>query len=164
MLQKLGLQLAGGNIAIHSDIPIGAGLSSSAALAVSLASALLSNSGRSLELVEIAKLCQRAENEFVGARVGIMDQFASCFGSVGHAMLLDCRTLEFQRLSLPASLEMVICNTMVKHEHSGGDYNDRRTQCEQGVAVLKRFFPAIKALRDVTLRRNCTLTALISQL
>ena len=153
MLQKLGLQLAGGNIAIHSDIPIGAGLSSSAALAVSLASALLSNSGRSLELVEIAKLCQRAENEFVGARVGIMDQFASCFGSVGHAILLDCRTLEFQRLSLPASLEMVICNTMVKHEHSGGEYNDRRTQCEQGVAVLKRFFPAIKALRDVTLEQ-----------
>lgn len=150
MIQKSGVPLDGADIAIYSDIPSGAGLSSSAALEVSLASALLATSGRPLELVEIAKLCQRAENEFVGARVGIMDQFASCFGSAGQAILLDCRTLEFQLLSLPANVEMVICNTMVKHEHSGGEYNERRTQCEEGVAVLKRFFPAIKALRDVT--------------
>jgi galactokinase len=153
MIQRFGVPLGGADIAIHSDIPSGAGLSSSAALEVSVASALLSTSPRSLELLEIAKLCQRAENEFVGARVGIMDQFAACFGSAGNAILLDCRTLEFERLPLPASLEMVICNTMVKHEHSGGEYNDRRTQCEEGVAVLKRFFPAIKALRDVTLQQ-----------
>ena len=151
MIQRFGVPLAGADIAIHSNIPSGAGLSSSAALEVSVAVALLGTSHRSLEQLEIAKLCQRAENEFVGARVGIMDQFAACFGSAGHAILLDCRTLEFQRLLLSASLEMVICNTMVKHEHSGGEYNDRRTQCEEGVAVLKRFFPAIKALRDVTI-------------
>ena len=150
MIQRFGVPLSGADIAIHSDIPSGAGLSSSAALEVSLASALLSNSERSLELVEIAKLCQRAENDFVGARVGIMDQFASCFGSAGHAVLLDCRTLEYQRLPLPASHEMVICNTMVKHEHSGGEYNDRRTHCEEGVKLLRRSYPSIKALRDAT--------------
>jgi len=153
MIQRFGVPLSGADIAIHSDIPSGAGLSSSAALEVSLASALLSTSERSLELVEIARLCQRAENEFVGARVGIMDQLASCFGSAGHAILLDCRTLEYHRLPLPAGHEMVICNTMVKHEHSGGEYNDRRTQCEEGVKALRRFYPSIKALRDVTLQR-----------
>src|ERR1700687_5618590 len=113
-LQKLGVPPAGANIFIASDIPSGAGLGSSAALAVSVASALLSISGTALDLVEIAKLCQHAENEFVGARVGIMDQFASCFGSADHAIMLDCRTLEFQRLPLPSSLAMVVCNTMVK--------------------------------------------------
>jgi galactokinase len=151
MLQRLAVPLAGANIFIASDIPSGAGLSSSAALEVSVASALLSNSGRTLDLVEIAKLCQRAENEFVGARVGIMDQFASCFASADHAIMLDCRTLEFQRLPLPASLAMVVCNTMVKHGHAGGEYNKRRAQCEEGVALLRRYFPSIKALRDVTL-------------
>src|SRR5246127_3322339 len=153
MLQNSGLALAGADIAIHGDIPNGAGLSSSAALEVSLAIALLSTAGRSLEPMEIARLCQRAENEFVGARVGIMDQFASCFGSAGCAILLDCRTMQYQRLPLPAGHEMVICNTMVKHAHSGGEYNKRRAQCEEGVQVLKRFFPTITALRDVNLQQ-----------
>lgn len=151
MLQRLGAPVSGADIAIYSNVPSGAGLSSSAALEVSLASALLALSGHFLSLVEIAKLCQRAENEFVGARVGIMDQFASCFGSVDHAILLDCRSLEYQRLPIPASVQMVICNTMVKHGHSGGEYNDRRVQCEQGVQILKQHFPSIKALRDVSL-------------
>jgi galactokinase len=151
MLQKLGGPPAGADIFIASDIPSGAGLGSSAALAVSVASALLSISGTALDLVEIAKLCQHAENEFVGARVGIMDQFASCFGSADHAIMLDCRTLEFQRLPLPAGLAMVVCNTMVKHGHAGGEYNKRRAQCEEGGALLRRYFPSIKALRDLTL-------------
>src|ERR1700719_2843940 len=127
MLQSSGLALAGADIAIHSDIPKGAGLSSSAALQVSLAIALLAAAGRSLELLEIARLCQRAANESTGARGGIMDQFSSCFGSAGCAILLDCRSLEYQQLPLPATVEMLICNTMVKHEHAGGEYNDRRT-------------------------------------
>jgi galactokinase len=80
-----------------------------------------------------------------------MDQFASCFASADHAIMLDCRTLEFQRLPLPVSLAMVVCNTMVKHGHAGGEYNKRRAQCEQGVTLLRRYFPSIKALRDVTL-------------
>ncbi|HLK05617.1 MAG TPA: galactokinase [Candidatus Acidoferrum sp.] len=153
MLEKLGIRVPGANLAIFSNVPLGSGLSSSAALEVSVASALLALAGRSLGLAEIAKLCQRAENEFVGARVGIMDQFASCFGSSGKAILLDCRSLEYKLLPLPSDVAMVICNTMVKHEHSGGEYNDRRAQCEEGVRLLRSFFPSIKALRDVTLEQ-----------
>jgi galactokinase len=151
MLENRGVPMGGADIAILSNVPSGAGLSSSAALEVSIASGLLALSGQSLRLEEIALLCQRAENEFVGARVGIMDQFASCFGTIDHAILLDCRSLEFKRLRLPDEVELVICNTMVKHGHSGGEYNDRRAQCEEGVQLLKRRFPSIRALRDVTL-------------
>ena len=151
MLHRAGVALCGADMAIYSDVPSGAGLSSSAALEVSVARALLAASGRTLALTEVAKLCQRAENEFVGARVGIMDQFASCFGSSHHAILLDCRSLEYKLLPLPAGVAMVICNTMVKHGHSGGEYNERRAQCEEGVQLLKRHFPAIQALRDVAL-------------
>ena len=150
MLQNRGVALHGADLAIYSDVPSGAGLSSSAALEVSVANALLAASKHTLPLAEIAKLCQRAENEFVGARVGIMDQFASCFGSARRAILLDCRSLEYKLLWLPDGVSMVICNTMVKHGHSGGEYNDRRAQCEEGVRLLKPSFPAIKALRDVT--------------
>ena len=150
MLQRSGIPVPGCDLAIFSDVPSGAGLSSSAALEVSVASALLALSGLSLPLSELAKLCQRAENEFVGARVGIMDQFASCFGSAHHAILLDCRSLEYKLLPLPAGITMVICNTMVKHGHSGGEYNDRRAQCEEGVRLLAKYFPSIKALRDVS--------------
>ncbi len=151
MIEKCGVPVAGANLAIYSNVPFGSGLSSSAALEVSVASALLAVAGQILNLEEIAKLCQRAENEFVGARVGIMDQFASCFGGVDKAILLDCRSLEYQLLPLPPDVAMVICNTMVKHEHSGGEYNDRRAQCEEGVRLLKLHFPAIRALRDVSL-------------
>jgi len=153
MLGKAGLSVSGANLAIYSNVPVGAGLSSSAALEVSIASALLAISGERLALAEVARLCQRAENEFVGARVGIMDQFASCFGNLDKAILLDCRSLDYQLLPLPAGLTMVICNTMVRHGHSGGEYNDRRSQCEQGVQLLRRFFPSVTALRDVTLRQ-----------
>lgn len=151
MLQRAGVTVGGANLLIYSDVPLGAGLSSSAALEVSVARALLARSGHSLKLTEIAKLCQRAENEFVGARVGIMDQFASCFGAVNNAILLDCRSLEYKLFPLPADVSMVICNTMVEHGHSGGEYNDRRAQCEEGVHVLQQYSPSVKSLRDVTL-------------
>src|SRR5579859_2040209 len=151
MLQNAGVPLRGADIAILSDVPSGSGLSSSAALEVSVAVALLANAVHSLNKLEIAKLCQRAENEFVGAHVGIMDQFAACFGRAGHALLLDCRALTGTPVALPFGLSLVICNTMVKHEHSGGEYNARRAQCEEGVQLLKRWYPNISALRDVTL-------------
>ena len=151
MLQKAGVVLSGANLTIFSNVPLGSGLSSSAALEVSVAAALLAIANRSLGLAQIAKLCQRAENEFVGARVGIMDQFASCFGSADKAILLDCRSLDYKLLPLPADVAMVICNTMVKHEHSGGEYNDRRAQCEEGMRLLRKFLPSTKALRDVSL-------------
>jgi len=165
MLQSAGIPLRGADVAIHSGVPSGSGLSSSAALEVSVARALLANSGHSLAKLEIAKLCQRAENEFVGARTGIMDQFAACFGKVGHALLLDCRALTGSPVPIPPELNLVICNTMVKHEHSGGEYNARRAQCEEGVQLLKRWHPQISALRDISLaqlhQRESDLTPLI---
>jgi galactokinase len=151
MLHRAGVALCGADMAIYSDVPSGAGLSSSAALEVSVARALLAASGRTLALTEVAKLCQRAENEFVGARCGIMDQFAACFGRAGHAILLDCRSLERTPLLLPPGVSLVICNTMVKHEHSAGEYNLRRAQCEEGVNLLKKWNLRISALRDVSL-------------
>jgi galactokinase len=101
MLTNSGVPLRGANLAVHSDVPSGSGLSSSAALEVAVANALLANSNRSLEKLDLARLCQRAENEFVGARCGIMDQFAACFCRAGHAILLDCRSLERTPLLLP---------------------------------------------------------------
>jgi galactokinase len=119
-------------------------------LEVASALALQSLSGKTLPLKQIAKLCQSAENEFVGAHVGIMDQFVSCFGKKGHAVLIDCRTLDFELVPIPQAVDFVICNTMVKHELSGGEYNERRAQCEEGVRVLSRSYPGVRALRDVS--------------
>jgi galactokinase len=151
MLRDSGVALRGANLVIHSDVPSGSGLSSSAALEVSTAVAVLANASQSLGKLEIAKLCQRAENEFVGARCGIMDQFAACFGRAGHAILLDCRAVTGTLMPLPADVSLVTCNTMVKHEHSGGEYNARREQCEEGVRLLKKWYPTISALRDISL-------------
>jgi len=136
---------------VHGEVPVGSGLSSSAAIEVASAIALLSLNGDDLPLPEVAKICQRAENDFIGARVGIMDQFISCLGKAGHALLLDCRSLEFKLVPIPSEVRLVICNTMVKHQHAGGEYNQRRAECEQGVKILAKSNPAIHALRDVSL-------------
>ncbi|MBV9341651.1 MAG: galactokinase [Acidobacteria bacterium] len=149
-LASAGFGTTGANLLVHGEVPIGAGLSSSAALEVASALALLSLEGAELPLSAIAKLCQKAENEFVGARVGIMDQFVSCHGREAHAVLLDCRSLGYELVPIPDTVKLVISNTMVKHELSGGEYNLRREQCEQGVEILSRSYPHIKALRDVT--------------
>ena len=153
MLRQAGHVIRGANLLVHGEVPIGAGLSSSAAIEVGTALALLSSIDAKPPLPEIAKLCQRAENEFVGARVGIMDQFVSCLGKAGHALLLDCRSLHFEHVPMPRQVKLVICNTMVKHELAGGEYNRRREECEAGVRILSRAFPGIKALRDATLEQ-----------
>jgi galactokinase len=145
-----GQKLTGANLLISSDVPLGAGLSSSAALEVSVAFALASISGINLSGLEMARLCQRAEHEFAGTHCGIMDQFIAVFGRPGHALMLDCRSLDYTALPIPPNVRIVICNTQVKHELAGGEYNRRRADCETGVAQLKRSLPAIKALRDVT--------------
>jgi galactokinase len=149
-LAHAGIGVRGANLLVHGEVPIGAGLSSSAALEVASALAFLSLEAKELPLTTIATLCQKAENEFVGARVGIMDQFVSCHGREGYAVLLDCRSLGYELVPIPDTVKFVICNTMAKHELSGGEYNLRRAQCEQGVEILLRSYPGIKALRDVT--------------
>jgi galactokinase len=150
MLRHAGFAMPGANLLMSSDLPIGAGLSSSAAIEVATAFALLSLTDAQLPLPKLAKLCQRAENEFVGARVGIMDQFISCLGKKDHALLLDCRSLDFKLAQISPTVRLVICNTLVKHEISGGEYNRRRAECEQGVKILAKWYPGIRALRDIT--------------
>jgi galactokinase len=150
VLQQGGHKLQGANLLVHGEVPIGAGLSSSAAVEVASALALMSLGEIYLPLPEVAKLCQRAENTFVGARVGIMDQFVSCMGKAGHAFLLDCRSLEFQFVPIPAGIQLVVCNTMVKHDLATGAYNTRREECEAGVNYFAKWDPAIRALRDVS--------------
>jgi galactokinase len=151
MVQRAGHQLRGANVLLRGEVPLGAGLSSSAAIEVATSYALLQIAGIEVDRRELAQLCQRAENEFVGTRCGIMDQFISCHGQANQALLLDCRSLEYKLLPLPAQVRLVICNTMVKHELASGEYNVRRAECEAGVRHLAQTLPDVRALRDVTM-------------
>jgi len=156
-LQQHGVALSGADLLIHGEVPLGAGLSSSAALQVSVGLALSELAGYRLDRVTLAKLCQRAENDYVGIRCGIMDQFASACGRAGHALWIDCRSLQHRLLPLDQSLagsasptQLVICNTMVRHGLAGSQYNRRRDECEQGVQALSRIIPGVETLRDVS--------------
>ena len=150
-LEQAGYRLKGAQLQIRGEVPIGAGLSSSASLEVATGYALLQHSGFAIERIELAKLCQRAEQNFVGMRCGIMDQFVACHGREGRALLLDCRSLKYEPLPLPENVRLVICNTMVKHRLAGSEYNKRRSECEEGVRHLARTLPEVRALRDVSL-------------
>jgi len=150
MDRELG-QLCGANLLIHGNVPPGAGLSSSASLEVAVCRAFLEISERALDGTSIARLCQRAENEFVGARCGIMDQFISVHGKRNHALRLDCKTLEFRQLPIPADVRLVICNTMVRHSVAAGEYNLRRAECETGARFFAERVPGARTLRDLTL-------------
>lgn len=151
VLLNSGKRLKSANLLICGDVPLGAGLSSSAAIEVAIGFALLHKSGLTMGLTELARLCQKAENEFVGAHVGIMDQFVACHGRAAHALLLDCRSLEYKLVKLPSAIQLVICNSMIKHEIGSSQYNVRRAECEEGVRTLRNVLPKIRALRDVTL-------------
>jgi galactokinase len=150
MLKQAGNSLRGANLYVRSDVPLGAGLSSSAAIEVSVAYALMQMSGHTVDLVQLALLCQHAENDFVGARCGIMDQFTACHGRAGQALMLDCRSLEYRALRLPANVDLVVCNTMVKHQLAASEYNTRRAECEEAVRRLAAVLPHVHALRDVS--------------
>jgi galactokinase len=151
LLRDQGYPLRGANLVIDGQVPIGSGLSSSAAIEVTTALALTSLGGVTIPLLEVARLCQRAENTYTGARCGIMDQFVSCFGKQDHALMLDCRSLEATYLQLPPNVCLVICNTMVRHELATGEYNERRASCERVVETIAKFRPEVRALRDLTL-------------
>jgi galactokinase len=151
MLERIGHRLRGARVQLRSDVPMGSGLSSSAAVEVATACALVGNSNLTIDRKELALICQRAENEFVGARVGIMDQFVALFGEERRALMLDCRSLEYKLLPIPDTVRLVVCNTMMKHALASNEYNQRREQCEAGVEHLAKFLPHVTALRDVTL-------------
>jgi galactokinase len=155
-LQEHGVELGGADLLIAGEVPLGAGLSSSASLEVAVALALAATSdGGPFTPLDVARLCQRAENEYVGMRCGIMDQYAAAGGRAGHALWLDCRSLQHELVPLadgasPHAPRLVVCNSMVKHQLAGGEYNARRAECERGVAEFARRVPGVAALRDVT--------------
>lgn len=149
-LQQAGCPLRGAELLIANDVPIGAGLSSSAALEVSVAYALLDAANASLSPLDIALACQRAENEFVGARCGIMDQFAATHGAPDRALLLDCADYSWQSALLPATHSWVVANSMVRHGHAHGEYNMRRAEAEVLVERMHRVLPHRSRLADLT--------------
>ncbi|MCS7178250.1 MAG: galactokinase [Anaerolineae bacterium] len=150
-LAGAGFSLAGMDAVLTSDVPIGAGLSSSAAVEVAFAWTWKELSGLPLERTELALLCQRAENEYVGVRCGIMDQMASVWGRAGHALLLDCRTLAVETVPIPPGVAIVVADTLVRRELAASEYNRRRQECEEAVQILADYIPGTRALRDVSL-------------
>jgi galactokinase len=151
ILSGEGHKFPGFSLTLWGDVPLGSGLSSSAALEVVTALAVLSLINVTYPGPVLARLCQRVENEFVGANCGIMDQFISANGKKDHALLLDCRDLSFQLAPIPANVAIVIANTMVKHSIAGGDYPTRRRESEAACAIIASHRPGVPFLRDATL-------------
>jgi galactokinase len=150
-LQRTGRRLRGADLYITGDLPIGSGLSSSAALEVATAFALLD--AAQLEMpspFEIARACQVAENQYVGSRCGIMDQFIATHGRRGGAMLLDCGTFDWREVPLPASHRFIVADTTVKHALARGEYNIRRAECEEIVSLALHRLPHRVRLPDLT--------------
>jgi galactokinase len=141
----------GFDAAITGNMPIGSGLSSSAAVECATAMALNHLLQSRFNKLQMVQLSQRAENDFVGVQCGIMDQFASMFGRADHAIKLDCRSLAYEYIPLSMDdLRIVLLNTNVKHSHGSSAYNERRAQCEAGVAILRQHEPQVTFLRDAT--------------
>ena len=163
-LEKAGVRLTGLEGVVSGNIPRGSGLSSSAGLEISNALALLAaaNAVDALSGPQIAKAAQHAENVFVGVNCGIMDQFISTLGEEGHALLIDCRSLDYQRVPFPDGASLVIGNTKASRSLANSAYNERRAQCEEGVTALQAVLPGITALRDVTNAQLEEHTALLS--
>jgi galactokinase len=135
---------------LASDVPIGAGLSSSAAIEVAFVKMWRALGGWQADDLELARLCQQAENLYVGVACGLMDPFASLHGRRGHALLLDCRSFEWRLVPLPAATAIVVSDTQVRRELAASEFNVRRRQCEEAVAILRRTMPSVQTLRDVS--------------
>jgi galactokinase len=145
ILERLGYRLMGADLLIDSDVPVGAGLSSSAALEISTAFALATLSGHAVDGMQLAKIGQTAEHEFASVRSGIMDQFVSVFGQANHALFLDCRSFEWSPIPV-SDAQFIICNTKAKHDLAESEYNKRRSECETASKLLGK-----PSLRDVSL-------------
>jgi len=152
MLRKQGYTVRGLRGVVKGDVPIGGGLSSSAAFEVAAAMAFCSASDLKINRQELARICRRAENEFVGMRCGIMDQFASLMCRKGHALFLDCSTLSYDLLPLDEEkARVVVCDTCVKHELTDSPYNKRQRECATAFKLLQRHLPDLETFRDVSL-------------
>jgi galactokinase len=148
-LRDRGLSVAGVDVALSSDVPMGAGLSSSAAIEVAFAVLWRSLGGWQIGGVDLARLCQQAENDYVGVACGLMDPFTSLHGQRAHALLLDCRSLEWRAVPLPPETVIVVADTKVRRQLAESEFNLRRRQCEAAVEILRRTMPTIRSLRDV---------------
>jgi galactokinase len=149
-LGEAGFEVKGMRAAFSSDIPIGAGLSSSAAVEVAFAVMWESLGGWSIDRMTMAKLCQKAENAYVGVASGLMDQFASTHGVEGHALYFDTRSLEWFPVPLPTRTSLVIADSGVRRTLAGSEYNDRRAACELAIKLLQKYKPEIHSLRDIS--------------
>lgn len=145
VLEQRGVKLEGIDLAIHSTVPIGSGLSSSAALEVCAAFAFLAFAHAAIDPVEIAQLCQKVENDFVGVKSGIMDQFVSVLAHAGHALLIDCRDLSYQHVPMPEGATIVVCDTKKRRGLVTSEYNTRRAECEEAARRM-----GVGLLRDVS--------------
>ncbi len=142
--RKRDLKLGGVNLTIQSDLPLGAGLSSSAALETATAFFLQHAFGHSLDKLELAKIGQAAEHRYAGVKCGLLDQISSIFGKAGHVTFIDCRSFEVRNIPIPAGVRFVIANSGVKHALVAGEYNERRESCEAAAHAL-----GLQALRDI---------------
>jgi galactokinase len=151
-MRQRGATVGGFNAVFGGDVPLGAGMSSSAALESCVGTALNTIFNLGFTKEELAKIGQMTEHHYIGVRCGIMDQFASIFGQKGKVVRLDCRSLEYTLVPFnPKGIEIVLIDTMVKHTLASSEYNVRRAQCEEGVAVIKKYRPEVELLRDVTI-------------
>lgn len=147
---KKGLVVPAFNAVLISDIPIGGGMSSSAAITSATATVINNLGGFSIDKMQLAKFCQAAEHEYAGVNCGIMDMFASLFGKKDHVIRLDCRNLEYAYFPLKfPGYSLVLFDTGIKHSLAAGEYNLRRQYCEEGITILSKYHPDIKLLRDV---------------
>ena len=149
-LQQQGLEVRGMEASYTSDVPIGAGLSSSAAVEVAFATAWQILGGWSIDRMRLAQICQQAEVQYVGVNSGLMDQFASVHGVAGHALYFDTRSLVWKPIPLPVGTAVVIADSGVRRSLAGSAYNERHAACQQALALLQPVLPGIHALRDVT--------------
>ena len=149
-LSEAGLALTGLRGVVASTMPTSAGLSSSAAIELASAWAMLDDGAAAVDRFELARRCQRAENGYVGVMGGLMDQFAESCGVAGSALFLDCRSSEWRPVPLPSGLDVVVLHTGSRRSLTRSEYNVRRSQCEAAVAALSRADPSIRSLRDVT--------------
>ena len=151
-IQQLTSNLKGFDCVFKSEIPIGSGISSSAALECGLAFGLNELFDLKLTKLQIVELSQRAEHNYVGTKCGIMDQYASVMSKEGHVILLDCQSLEATYVPMNiAPYKLLLLNTNVSHNLASGEYNTRRQQCESGVAIIQKKYPAVQSLRDVSM-------------
>jgi galactokinase len=153
VMRGAGYEVGGFDALVHGTVPLSSGLSSSASLECATAVLVSALSDRAIESVELARLCQQAENEVVGVSCGILDQYTSMLGEEDCALLLDCRHLTHEHVRIPADLQVVICDTRAPRRLAGSEYGERRAQCEQGAEILVGCFPGARTLRDIKLEQ-----------